>query len=58
MLGFSWIDYFVTVGVVVVAFGPKEIPVVARNLGWATGQAVGKATPRRISALRMYHLAQ
>ena len=31
-----------TVGVVVVAFGPKDIPIIARGLGKLTGQAVGK----------------
>ena len=41
-LGFSVGEWIVTVGVVVVAFGPKDIPVIARGLGKLTGQAVGK----------------
>ena len=42
MLGFSVGEWIVTVGVVVVAFGPKDIPIIARGLGKLTGQAVGK----------------
>ena len=45
-LGFSMGEILVTVGVVAVAFGPKEIPIIARGLGRLTGQAVG-APPER-----------
>ncbi len=41
MLGFSIGEWMVTVGVGVAAFGPKDIPVIARGLGKLTGQAVG-----------------
>lgn len=41
-LGFSVGEWIVTVGVVVVAFGPKDIPIIARGLGRLTGQAVGE----------------
>lgn len=40
--GFSVGEWIVTVGVVTVAFGPKDIPIIARGLGKLTGQAVGK----------------
>jgi hypothetical protein len=34
-------EVVVTVGVIAVAFGPKDIPVIARGLGRVAGQAVG-----------------
>jgi Sec-independent protein translocase protein TatA len=39
--GFSMGEIVVTAGAVAVAFGPKDIPVIARGLGKLTGQAVG-----------------
>lgn len=39
--GFSMGEVVVTLGVVAVAFGPKDVPVIARGLGRAAGQAVG-----------------
>ena len=52
-LGFSMGEILVTVGVVAVAFGPKEIPIIARGLGRLTGQAVGAppSDPRFVHSL-------
>jgi hypothetical protein len=45
-LGFSMGEVVVTLGVVAVAFGPKDIPVIARGLGRMAGQAVGACASR------------
>ena len=44
--GFSMGEVVVTLGVVAVAFGPKDIPVIARGLGRMAGQAVGACASR------------
>ena len=47
--GFSMGEVVVTLGVVAVAFGPKDIPVIARGLGaWRAKPSVRAPLARRV----------